>query len=99
MARRRRRRRRRLLGEVSIRRACPREGLRVEYNPSPASHVLYSDYPTAPRHGERGTVVSIPLGGRRATCLRGPGGGLVYVKWDRAGHAGVSSYDLDRVKR
>lgn len=99
MARRRRRRRRRSLHEVSIRTRCPREGLRVQYNPSPASHVLYSDYPDPPRHGERGTVVSIPLGGRRATCMRGPGGGLVYVDWDRGGTFGVSSIDIDRVGR
>jgi len=97
--RRRRRRRRRSLGLVSIERACPREGTRVEFRPSAASHALYRDYPHLPKTGERGTVRSISLGRRRATCMRGPGGGLVYVEWDRAGHAGVSSYDIDRVKR
>jgi hypothetical protein len=99
MARRKRRRRRRKLGEVSIARACPREGLRVEFNPSAASHVLYRDYPNLPKRGERGTVTSISLGHRRATCMRGPGGGLVYVDWDGGGTAGVSSFDIDRVKR
>ena len=60
--------------------------------------MLYSDYPDPPRHGERGTVTSIPLGGRRvATCMKGPGGGLVYVDWDDVGTMGVSSFDLDRV--
>jgi hypothetical protein len=61
--------------------------------------VLYRDYPTLPKRGEKGTVTSIPLGGRRGTCMKGPGGGLVYVKWDRGGFAGVSSFDIDRVKR
>ena len=62
--------------------------------------MLYSDYPDPPRHGERGTVTSIPLGGGRSrTCMKGPGGGLVYVDWDRGGTFGVSSYDIYRVKR
>lgn len=96
MRRRRRRRRRRLLGDVSIRRACPREGLLVEYKPSAVSHALYSQ---APRRGERGRVISIPLGRGRATCMRGPGGGLIYVDWEKSGTFGVSSVDIDRVKR
>jgi hypothetical protein len=56
-------------------------------------------YSNAPRSGERGTVTSVPLGRRRATCLRGPGGGVVYVDWDGLGTLGVSSFDIDRVKR
>lgn len=96
MARRRRRRRRRILGEVSIRRACPREGLRVRFNPNAASHALYSK---SPRRGEEGSVRSVPLGRGRATCMRGPGGGLVYVEWDYSGFVGVSSRDIDRAKK
>jgi len=100
MARRRKRRRRsRRLGEVSIARACPREGLRVQFNPNPASYMLYSQGYGLPKRGGRGTVTSLSLGSRRTTCLKGPGGGLVYVDWDDVGTMGVSSFDIDRVKR
>lgn len=54
----------------------------------------------APRQGERGNVVSLPVGGgRRATCMKGPGGGLVYVAWDAGSTMGVSSRDIDRVTK
>lgn len=95
MARRRRRRRRRILGEVSIKRACPREGLRVRYNPA-SLHTRYLS--KRPARGETGTVRSVSFGRGRATCMRGPGGGLVYVDWDRTGFVGVSSHDIDRAK-
>jgi hypothetical protein len=82
------------LAGISIVR-CPREGMRVRFNPSGASRALYSY--AVPRHGEVGVVTSIALGRGRGTCMKGPGGGLVYVKWPSVGHAGVSAYDLDKV--
>lgn len=72
---------------------CPPEGMRVVYRPNPASHALYM---RPPRIGERGSVTSIPLGARRATCLPGPGGGLVYVDWDEAGPRGIAPGDIER---
>lgn len=95
MARRRRRTRR--FGAISISRACPREGLRVVFNANPASRALYGY--RVPRNGEGGRVTTVPVPGGRKTCMRGPGGGLVYVKWDSGFTTGVSSIDLDRAKR
>jgi hypothetical protein len=71
--------------------ALHREGARVVFTPNPASYALYSH---APDVGARGTVTSVPLGGRRATHLAGPGGGLIYVAWDDGSFQGVSSIDL-----
>lgn len=90
----RRRKRRRSFGAISIKTRCPREGTRVVFNANPASRQLYSY--KVPKNGEGGSVVSIPLGGRRATCMRGPGGGLIYVKWDSGFTVGVSSIDVDK---
>lgn len=73
-------------------------GTRVVFAPFPASHLLYS---RAPHYGAAGSVVKVPLGGRSATFLFGPGGGLLYVRWDgdlrrRAFTMGVSPWDLYR---
>jgi hypothetical protein len=69
---------------------CPREGKRVSFAATPAALMLYqgSNY-APPNPGEEGTVVSIPVGGRSSTCLPGPGGGMVYVDWDKRGIVGV----------
>jgi len=59
--------------------------------PNPASLTLYSH--GAP--GTRGTVTSIPTADGMRTFLLGPGGGLVYVRWDHDfSICGVSAYDL-----
>jgi len=88
------RRTRTRLGAISAAR-CPRGGLRVRFNPNPVSLMLYSKPP--PR-GITGRVTTVPLGGgRRATCMKGPGGGLVYVQWDDGSFQGVSPIDLDKV--
>lgn len=78
-------------------RRCPREGTRVEFSTTPAGRMLYGSY--APPSGARGSVTSIPLGGRRATCMPGPGGGLVYVRWDEHSTCGVSPRDLTKLKK
>lgn len=96
MARRRRRRSRKSFGSISIK-TCPREGTRVQFNPHPVSRRLYSR--PIPYAGEVGTIVTVPIPGGRKTCMRGPGGGLVYVKWPSIGTMGVSSIDLDKVRR
>jgi hypothetical protein len=70
-----------------------REGVRVIFAPTPASMMLYSDPPAI---GATGVVTSVPLGGgRRASFLAGPGGGLVYVDWDLYPVQGVSPNDLE----
>lgn len=72
----------------------PREGARVKFLPTPASLALYS--PPTPTIGATGSVTSVPFGGGvRRTFLPGPGGGLVYVKWDDFGVMGVSSTDIE----
>jgi hypothetical protein len=78
-------------------RAYP-EGTRVVFAPSPVSRALYSH---APSYGSRGVVVSIPLPGKRATYLKGPAGGLLYVEWqgyvsNGSRVCGVSPFDLMR---
>lgn len=89
-------RRYRSLSGISIASRCPREGTRVKFNPSPASMALYS-FP--PRPGTYGTVTTIPGMSKRGTCIKGPGGGLVFVMWGKNKTTmGVSSYDLDRVR-
>jgi len=86
-------RRRRGLGAAS---RCPMEGTRVRFQPNPASYALYS---RAPKPGTYGRVTTVPLGGgRRATCMRGPGGGLVYVRWEGSDTMGVSMNDIVKVR-
>jgi len=70
-----------------------RQGTRVRFSPNPVSHALYRNPPTV---GEEGAVTTMPGGGRR-TFLPGPGGGLLYVKWDEHGTMGVSPIDLEKV--
>jgi hypothetical protein len=73
-------------------RSGPREGTRVRFVANPASLMLYT---RPPRIGSTGLVTSVPLGGgRRSTYMPGPGGGLVYVRWDDGSTMGVSSNDL-----
>lgn len=70
-----------------------REGTRVRFEPIPASYALYS---SPPARGATGSVTTVSFGGGggRRTHLPGPGGGLVYVKWDDGSFQGVSSIDL-----
>jgi hypothetical protein len=77
-------------GDVSTR---SRQGTRVRFNPSPGSLALYTHHPEP---GEEGSVTTMPGFGKR-TYLPGPGGGLLYVKWDQAGTIGVSPKDVDKV--
>lgn len=77
-------------------RGIPRVGTRVVFTPTPASLALYSESPDI---GEKGTVATVPLPGGRSHYLRGPGGGLVYVSWDRSRFQGVSPIDLSRAKK
>ena len=68
-----------------------KEGTRVEFRPTPASLALYSDPPSI---GALGRVSSVSTGRGKRTSIPGPGGGLVYVKWDDGSFQGVSSLDL-----
>lgn len=85
------------LGVLKVKK-CPREGTRVKYNPNPASAML-----DAGRHnlqpGATGSVTTVPLPGGRKTCMAGPGGGLVYVRWDDGSFVGVSRLDLEKAKK
>jgi hypothetical protein len=77
----------------------PREGTRVRFAPNPASYRLYS---TPPPLGDEGrvttTLVPTGRGMARRTYMRGPGGGLVYVNWNRVGVMGVALQDIERVR-
>jgi hypothetical protein len=72
---------------------CPREGGRVKFNPYAGAMSLYTPG-THPSRGESGSITTVSLGSRRATCIPGPRGGLVYVKWDKFGTTGVFKTDL-----
>ncbi len=68
-------------------------GLRVVFSPNPASRALYSY--RVPEPGARGTVTAASTGGGLRTYLVGPGGALVYVRWDGDGQVcGVAMRDL-----
>ena len=75
----------------------PRVGTRVAYRPNPVSHALYRK---PPRFGEEGTVTTVPFGGgRNLHYLPGPGGGLLYVNWDKSGTMGIAPQDVERVSK
>lgn len=77
-----------LLKRASLR---SREGTRVRFEATPASLALYS---SPPKRFSEGTITSVSFGGSRRTSLPGPGGGLVYVRWDDGSFQGVSPLDL-----
>lgn len=70
-------------------------GKRVRFKPNVVSLAMYSN---APAPGTMGKVIAVSLGSKKATYLPGPGGGLVYVDWDKIGVMGVSPIDLEPVK-
>lgn len=65
-----------------------REGTVVEFDG------FGGGYRRAPAVGERGKVTTVPIPGGRSTSMRGPGGGLIYVDWDRIGVTGIAPQDL-----
>lgn len=68
-------------------------GLRVVFSPNPVSLALYSH--RVPEAGARGSVTAAHTAGGLRTYLDGPGGGLVFVEWDRDGLVcAVSMRDL-----
>jgi len=68
-------------------------GLRVVFSPNPVSRMLYPY--RVPRAGTHGTVTAVRADGGVRTYIHGPGGGLVYVRWDLDGLVcGVSPRDL-----
>ena len=69
-----------------------KEGTRVAFRPSPASRALYGY--AVPNDGEHGIVSPVSFGGAGRTVLPGPGGGLVYVRWDSGEFCGVSRRDV-----
>jgi hypothetical protein len=71
-------------------------GTRVRFAPNPASLALYSH---PPERGEEGEVMLMNLGGRRSSFMKGPGGGLLYVKWERTGPQGVAPQDVEVLRR
>lgn len=71
-------------------------GTRVRFMPNPASFQMYS---RPPARGEEGTVTTVAHIGGHRSFMRGPGGGLLYVKWDQTGHQGVSPRDVEVIRR
>jgi hypothetical protein len=70
-----------------------RVGTRVRFVPNPGSYLLYSN---PPEEGEEGTVSTVSFGGAgKRSSLKGPGGGLLYIEWDKHGHMGVSPRDVE----
>jgi len=69
-------------------------GTRVVVKANPASRMLYSG--GLPEDGSAGTVTPVSLGSTKRTYMPGPGGGLVYVKFDSGTFMGVSPNDLDK---
>ncbi len=68
-------------------------GLRVVFSPNPVSSMLYAY--RVPMPGAHGTVTAVRTDGGVRTYLHGPGGGLVFVRWDPDGLVcGVSPRDL-----
>lgn len=80
--------------ENPVRRSWP-AGQRVVFKPNAASMMMYR---AAPAPGALGNVIPVSIGSRKVTYLPGPGGGLVYVAWDKIGVMGVSPIDLQTVK-
>jgi len=72
---------------------CPKSGKRVSFTGTPAAVAFYTSAPPpynrSPAPGEGGTVTAIAGFRGKATCMPGPGGGMVYVDWDQAGIVGV----------
>ena len=71
-------------------------GTRVVVNANPASRTLYTDLPA---DGEEGVVTPVSFGTTKRTFMPGPGGGLVYVKFDNGEFMGVSPKDLDKAPK
>jgi len=71
-----------------------RVGTRVRFVPNPGSFQLYSN---PPEDGEEGEVTTVAHVGGRRSSMRGPGGGLLYIAWDRTGPQGVSPSDVEVV--
>lgn len=69
-------------------------GTRVVVKASPSSRALYSG--GIPKDGTEGTVTPVSFGSHKRTSLPGPGGGLVYVKFDDGTFTGVSPIDLEK---
>lgn len=67
-------------------------GTRVKFNPNPGSYRLYS---TPPEIGEEGEVTTVAHIGGRKSSMKGPGGGLLYIAWDRTGTQGVAPQDVE----
>lgn len=74
-----------------LRRTVPGTGSLVRFEPSAASLQSYTQHPDV---GETGHVVQVPMGRRKVHYLPGPGGGQLYVRWERSGTIGVSLFDI-----
>jgi hypothetical protein len=69
-------------------------GTRVSVKANPASRMMYST--PLPEDGTEGETVAIPLPGGKSTFMPGPGGGMIYVRFDDGTLLGVSPRDLIR---
>jgi hypothetical protein len=71
-------------------------GTRVRFTPNPASLLLYSK---PPESGEEGAVTTVSLGAGKSSFMRGPGGGILYIKWKKTGVQGVAPQDVEVLGR
>ena len=72
-------------------------GTRVVVDANPVSRMLYSGGLSA--NGTEGTVTPVSFGGMKRTFMPGPGGGMVYVKFDDGSFMGVSTLDLNKASK
>ena len=66
-------------------------GTRIVVQANPVSRVMYAYLPP---NGTAGTVTTVSLGAGQRSFLPGPGGGLLYVKFDDGHFQGISPTDL-----
>jgi hypothetical protein len=79
---------------------CPKPGTRVKFSGTPAAVAFYMSgtFAASPKIDEGGTVTEFPTPRGKASCMPGPGGGMVYVDWDKSGSFGVFRNHLEFVK-
>jgi hypothetical protein len=87
------------LEEARRPKGLPKVGSRVKFQPNPMSYAMYSSdhRKMLPRKGGVGTVTTVQIPGGKKHYMPGPGGGLLYVKWDDGGVCGVAPQDIVKV--
>lgn len=71
-------------------------GTRVRFKPQAVSRLFYSNPPAV---GEEGEVTMVAHVGGKRSYMKGPGGGLLYVRWDKHGTMGVAPHDVELLSK